>query len=183
MGYRRSVLAAPPLFTFHSPSTVHVPVALPPVHGPVELYVSVIYMPGTWKSSYLLNLVLVAKANGDVKPIEVLYLSRCRTKIDGNHHTLADSIMRSYWESVTETGSMISDEATLKDMLIMAMADGDTSSEEQELVCRFIDIAKISQQRVEAIMREAMNRYNDEMRGVNDDNEIRMGKYGCGLSR
>ena len=140
-------------------------------------------MPGTWKSSYLLNLVLVAKANGDVKPIEVLYLSRCRTKVEGNQHTLADSIMRSYWENVTRTGSMISDEATLKDMLIMAMSDGDTSSEEQELVCKFIDITKITQQRVESIMREAMEIFNEEMKGVNEDNEVRMGKYGCDLSR
>ena len=38
----RSVLAAPPLFSFHLPSTVHVPVALPSVHGPVELYVRTI---------------------------------------------------------------------------------------------------------------------------------------------
>ena len=140
-------------------------------------------MPGTWKSSYLLNLVLVAKANGDVKPIEVLYLSRCRTKVEGNHRTLADSIMRSYWENVTRTGSMISDEATLRDMLLMAMSDGDTSFEEQDVVNKFIDIAQISQQRVESIMREAINRFNEEMKCVNEDNEVRMGKYGCDLSR
>jgi hypothetical protein len=135
-------------------------------------------MPGTWKSSYLLNLVLVAKANGEVRPIEVLFLSRCRSKVDGNHRTLADAIMRSYWEDGGRTGSLISDEATLRDMIIMAMADGERSAEEQAVVNRFIDAARIPPQRVEALLREAAERFNDEMRRVGDDNEARLGRYG-----
>ena len=135
-------------------------------------------MPGTWKSSYLLNLVLVAKANGEVKPIEVLFLSRCRSKVDGDHRTLADAIMRSYWEDGCRTGSLISDEATLRDMIIMAMADGERSAEEQAVVSRFIDAARIPPQRVEALLREAADRFNDEMKRVGDDNEARIGRYG-----
>ncbi len=135
-------------------------------------------MPGTWKSSYLLNLVLVAKANGEVKPIEVLFLSRCRSKVDGDHRTLADAIMRSYWEDGCRTGSLISDEATLRDMIIMAMADGERSAEEQAVVSRFIDAARIPPQRVEALLREAADRFNDEMKRVGDDNEARIGRHG-----
>jgi len=135
-------------------------------------------MPGTWKSSYLLNLVLVAKANGEVKPIEVLYLSRCRSKVDGNHQTLADSIMRSYWENETRTGALISDEVTLKDMVIMAMSDGEMTKDENDVVFRFVDVAHICAQRVEMLMREAVMRFNDEMKAVNHENEIRMGRIG-----
>ena len=135
-------------------------------------------MPGTWKSSYLLNLVLVAKANGEVRPIEVLFLSRCRSKVDGNHRTLADAIMRSYWEDGCRTGSLISDEATLRDMIIMAMADGERSAEEQAVVSRFIDAARIPPQRVEALLREAADRFNEEMRAVGEANEVRVGRLG-----
>lgn len=135
-------------------------------------------MPGTWKSSYLLNLVLVAKANGEVRPIEVLFLSRCRSKVDGNHRTLADAIMRSYWEEGCRTGSLISDEATLRDMIIMALADGERSAEEQAVVNRFIDAARIPPQRVEALLREAAERFNDEMRAVDEANTIRIGRLG-----
>lgn len=135
-------------------------------------------MPGTWKSSYLLNLVLVAKANGEVKPIEVLFLSRCRSKVDGNHRTLADAIMRSYWEDETRTGSLISDEATLRDMIIMALADGEQSADEQAVVCRFIDAVKLPSQRVEALLREATDRFNDEMRAVDEANSLRIGRLG-----
>lgn len=135
-------------------------------------------MPGTWKSSYLLNLVLVAKANGEVKPIEVLFLSRCRTKVDGSHRTLADAVMRSYWEGETRTGSLISDETTLRDMIIMALADGQQTADEQAVVCRFIDVAKIPAQRVEALLREATDRFNAEMRAVDDANEVRIGRLG-----
>jgi hypothetical protein len=135
-------------------------------------------MPGTWKSSYLLNLVLVAKANGEVKPIEVLFLSRCRSKVDGNHRTLADAIMRSYWEDETRTGSLISDEATLRDMIIMALADGEQTADEQAVLCRFIDATKIPSQRVEALLREATDRFNDEMRSVDEANTLRIGRLG-----
>ncbi len=137
-------------------------------------------MPGTWKSSYLLNLVLVAKADGEVRPIEVLFLSRCRSRVEGDHRTLADAVMRSYWEDETRTGSLISDEATLRDMIIMAMADGERTAGEQAVVYRFIDAARITPPRVDAILREASDRLNDELRAVGEVNELRIGRLSLG---
>ncbi len=135
-------------------------------------------MPNTWRSHILLNLVLVAKADGEIKPIEVLYLSRCKNKRDANHHTLADAIMRSYWEDVGSVGGLLGDEETLKDMINMAMIDGTTDPHEQGLIIRFIDAARIPATRVETLMREAMARMQDEVRAVSAENDVRLGRIG-----
>lgn len=133
-------------------------------------------MPGTWRSDYLLNLVLVARADGEVRPIEVLYLSRCRARVEGSPRTLADAIMRSYWEESARTGSLIADEGTLRDLVTMAMLDGVTDPAEQAVVERFVDAARIPSARVEAIMREAMQRFAAERAAVDAENELRLGR-------
>ena len=124
----------------------------------------------------MLNLVLVAKADGEIKPIDVLYLSRCKNKIDASHRTLADAIMRSYWESVVPVGEIVGNEQCLKDMINMAMIDGDISCSVKQEITKYIDVAKIPKTRVEHLMREAMNRFNNEVKDIEVENAVRIGK-------
>ena len=134
-------------------------------------------MPNTWKSDYLLNLVLVARADGVMKPIEVLYLSHCKNKLGANHRTLADAVMRSYWEDGAKCGEVLSTESALKDMITMALADGDISENERKVVARYIDAHSIPSARVESLMREAVVRFNLELKELEHENRIRMGKF------
>ena len=133
-------------------------------------------MPKTWKSHVLLNLVLIAKADGELRPIEVLYLSRCKNRMDANHRTLADAIMRSYWEDVGSIGEVLGNEQALKDMINMAMVDGAINADEHGLITKYVDVAKISKDRVEIIMRDAIIRFNDELLEVDKENSVRLGR-------
>ncbi len=136
-------------------------------------------MPGTWASDHLLNLVLVARADGEVRPIEVLYLSRCRTRLAGDRRTLADAVMRAYWEEEIRSGGPLADERLLRDMIAMALIDGRTSAAEQAVVVRFVDLARIPQQRVEAIIREALQSLPDEHAAIERENLTRLASLGC----
>lgn len=133
-------------------------------------------MPGTWKSDYLLNLVLVARADGEAKPIEVLYLSRCRTRLEADHRTLADAVMRSYWEEAVTTGGIITDENALADLIRISLIDGATSDPEQAAILRFIDAAKIPRSRVEAVFREAAHSLAREAAEIARDNDLRIAR-------
>ncbi len=119
-------------------------------------------MPGTWRSDHILNLVLVARADGELRPIEVLWLSSARAALDGSQRTLADAIIRSYGGQPIATGSLISDERCLRDMVLMAVIDGHTDEAEMRMVEAFIDCAKIPAERVSAIVREALQRAGRE---------------------
>jgi hypothetical protein len=124
-----------------------------------------------------MNLVLVSKSDGQIKPIEVLYLSRCKNKLDANHKTLADAIMRSYWEDVNPIGEMIGNEQTLKDMITMALMDGDIGNDERDIITKFIDVSKIPKNRIEILTNEAVARFNNELTEVNRENEVRLGRF------
>ncbi len=132
-------------------------------------------MPGTWKSDHLLNLVLVARADGEVTPIEVLFLSRCRTRLGANHLTLADAVMRSYWEDAVKMGGIIADENVLRDMIRMAILDGRTDAAEQDLAMRFVDTSVIPAERVQALIRETFQGLDLEHAGIERDSDRRMG--------
>jgi hypothetical protein len=113
-------------------------------------------MPGTSKSDYLLNLVLVARVDGDMKPIEVLFLSRKRQELSGKITTLADAIIRSYEEEMRVPYDLISKEQVLFDMVVMALIDGTTDHKEQDLVFTYIDATKLESHRISTIIRNAM---------------------------
>ena len=114
-------------------------------------------MPGTSKSDHLLNLVLVARSDGDMKPIEVLFLSRKRHELSGRITTLADAVIRSFGEDFKTPYELIQKEHVLFDMIVMALIDGITDSKEQELVFAYIDATKLESQRISAIIRNAIN--------------------------
>ena len=123
-------------------------------------------MPGTWKADYLLNLVLIARSDGEVRPIEALYLSRCRDQVSGDRLTLADAVLRSYTDAELRTVNPITDERILRDLVRMAVIDGRTDPAEQALAERFIDQARLPRLRVEAIIREAFVGLEDERRAI-----------------
>lgn len=118
---------------------------------------TIIAMPGTSKSDHLLNLVLVARADGDMKPIEVLFLSRKRHELSGRITTLADAVIRSYGEDIKVPYELISKEQVLFDMIVMALIDGTTDTKEQDLVFAYIDATKLESQRISTIIRNAIN--------------------------
>ena len=126
-------------------------------------------MPGTWKSDYLLNLVLVARSDGELRPIEVLFLSTCRAKLDASNCTLADAVMRSYWEGAVSTGGIISNEQDLRDMITMSILDGCTDIAEQDMVFKFVDSVQVPNYRVEAIIRESFSQLHVVKAGIESD--------------
>jgi hypothetical protein len=113
-------------------------------------------MPGSSKSDRLLNLVLVARADGDLKPIEVLFLSRKRSELSGQITTLADAVIRSLSEDFIVPYDLINKEHTLFDMIVMALIDGTTDPNEQDLVLNYIDATQLESHRVTSIIRNAI---------------------------
>jgi hypothetical protein len=113
-------------------------------------------MPGSSKSDRLLNLVLVARADGDLKPIEVLFLSRKRSELSGQITTLADAVIRSLSEDFIVPYDLINKEHTLFDMIVMALIDDTTDPNEQDLVLNYIDATQLESHRVTSIIRNAI---------------------------
>ncbi len=126
-------------------------------------------MPGSWKSDWLLNLVLVARVDGTLHPLEVLFLSRCRDRVVGSKLTLADAVMRSFLDGDLRPVNLITDEAVLRDMVRMAAMDGTTTASETNLIAKFLDIARIPRDRAEVVIREALAGMEHEYTLIHQD--------------
>lgn len=112
-------------------------------------------MPGTWKSDLLLNVILMARVDGELVPMEILLLSRVRDQVGADQRTLADAVLRSYFDRATRIETMLGDEHSLRSMVIMALIDRDYRAQERELIEAFVELAVIPAERVRAIIAEA----------------------------
>lgn len=107
-------------------------------------------------SDHLLNLVLIARADGEMKPIEVLFLSRRRNAVTGSALTLSDAVIRSFSEQLSIPDTLIRSERVLHDMIVMSLIDGTTHEAEQQMVCEFIDACELPAHRVTSIIKSAL---------------------------
>lgn len=130
-------------------------------------------MPGTWKSDILFNALLVARADGALRPIEVLMVSTVRAELGADKRTLADAVMRSFDGATPAGGSLIQDEQSLRAMVEMALIDGDFAPSEHAVVTAFIDAARVPRPRVEAIVRECIGRSPARREGIQREIDVR----------
>jgi hypothetical protein len=130
-------------------------------------------MPGSWKSDILFNALLVARADGALRPIEVLMISTVRAELGADKRTLADAVMRSFDGTKPASGSLIQDEQSLRAMVEMALIDGEIAPCEHAVVTAFIDAARVPRLRVEAIVRESIERSRCRRDGIQREIDVR----------
>jgi hypothetical protein len=124
-------------------------------------------VPDSWRVPYLVNVILVLRADGQVVPREALYLSIVRRRLEMGPLALAEAIIRASGEDRPRAnGSVISDECNLRSMLTAALIDGSVSPDEDAVIRLFVDQAQISALRVAAIAREAVDGVTSTQRAI-----------------
>lgn len=118
-------------------------------------------MHRNWKIFYLANVLTVFDADGDLRPIEVLYSEYLRQRLDLNQQQAAEALLVSRFEppSLFIHESDITNEQNLVDMLVAKRLDGTIDPCEAVLVSEFILEAAIPEHRLVSLRDDAAHRH------------------------